>query len=71
MNSFSKGFLRYLGVDDAVVSEYKLKTRTLSSVLGEYLPAGIAIDFMSIDVEGMEIEVLRSNDWLKYSPELF
>ena len=26
------------------------------------------IDFMSIDVEGMDLEVLQSNDWDKYKP---
>lgn len=28
------------------------------------------IDFLSIDVEGFEFEVLRSNDWLKFHPEV-
>ena len=27
------------------------------------------IDFMSIDVEGFEMEVLKSNDWIRYRPE--
>jgi FkbM family methyltransferase len=27
------------------------------------------IDFISIDVEGMEMEVLKSNDWKKYRPQ--
>lgn len=27
------------------------------------------IDFMSIDVEGYEMEVLQSNDWERYIPE--
>lgn len=27
-----------------------------------------AIDFMNIDVEGWEMEVLKSNNWQKYSP---
>ena len=28
------------------------------------------IDFMSIDVEGLDLEVLKGNDWNKYRPEL-
>ena len=28
------------------------------------------IDFISLDVEGYEIEVLKSNDWTKYRPRL-
>ncbi len=28
------------------------------------------IDFMSVDVEGFELEVLKSNDWKKYTPRV-
>lgn len=28
------------------------------------------IDFMSIDVEGMDLDVLKSNNWNKYRPEI-
>ena len=28
------------------------------------------IDFMSIDVEGLDLEVLKSNDWKKYRPSI-
>jgi hypothetical protein len=28
------------------------------------------IDFMNIDVEGHELEVLNSNDWNRYSPTI-
>lgn len=30
----------------------------------------IAIDLMSVDVEGMDLEVLESNDWKKFRPKL-
>jgi len=42
--------------------------RTLASVLDDYLPRETIIDFMSVDVEGLDEEVLRSNDWEKYRP---
>ena len=45
-----------------------IPTRTLASVLDEYLPPGTTIDFMSVDVEGLDEEVLRSNNWEKYRP---
>jgi FkbM family methyltransferase len=45
-----------------------LQNRTLDSVLDMYLPYETKIDFMSIDVEGLDLDVLRSNDWLKYRP---
>ena len=41
---------------------------TLASVLSKHLKSGQKIDFMSIDVEGLDIEVLKSNDWTKFRP---
>lgn len=42
----------------------------LRDVLARHLPAGRKIDFLSIDVEGHDLAVLRSNDWEKYRPEI-
>jgi hypothetical protein len=47
-----------------------LNPRMLKDVLAEYLPSGVQIDFMTIDVEGLDMEVLQSNDWEKYRPEV-
>ena len=47
-----------------------LQTQTLCTLLDEHLPANQKINFLSIDVEGLDLEVLRSNDWNKYSPEI-
>lgn len=48
-------------------TEY-LETRRLSEILDEHLREGQKIDFLSIDVEGFDLEVLKSNDWQKYRP---
>lgn len=48
----------------------KVKVLPLSSVLDQYLSKDQTIDFMSIDVEGLDYEVLRSNDWVKYRPKV-
>ena len=46
----------------------KVKLRTLDSILAE---AGVtAVDFLSIDVEGMELQVLQGLDLEKYAPQL-
>lgn len=48
-----------------------LYTRTLADVLDEHLPADYrdsGIDFLSVDVEGLDLDVLQSNDWSKYRP---
>lgn len=42
----------------------------LRSVLDQYLPSDATIGVMSVDVEGAEMGVLRSNDWTKYRPSI-
>jgi FkbM family methyltransferase len=61
---------------DDKLSQYKiveaidLETRRLDDVLDQYLPKDKVIDFLSIDVEGLDFEVLESNNWNKYKPEV-
>lgn len=47
-----------------------LKIRSLKNVLDQFLPPLQKIDFMSIDVEGLDLEVLQSNDWTRYRPKI-
>ncbi|MBC9914808.1 FkbM family methyltransferase [Chitinophaga varians] len=54
--------------DYQVIDRKTVKTAPLADILDRYLPAGTSIDFISIDVEGMDLEVLRSNNWDKYRP---
>jgi len=45
-----------------------VQTRTLSSILDEFLPKEARITFMTIDTEGNDIRVLQSNNWDRYRP---
>lgn len=51
-----------------IKNERKLKTIKLSTVLENCLPLNQSITFMSIDVEGHDLAVLKSNDFTKYRP---
>ncbi|MFO7962487.1 MAG: FkbM family methyltransferase [Desulfobacterales bacterium] len=42
----------------------------LSNILDRYLEINRMIDFMTIDAEGMDFEVLKSNNWEKYTPRI-
>jgi len=53
-----------------IVETIELEVKKLSDVLDSYLPEGQEIDFLSIDVEGLEVSVLQSNDWDKYLPSV-
>lgn len=50
-------------------AEKYLKCKTMAQVLGEYLPVNQSIDFLSVDTEGYDLKVLKSNNWEKYVPE--
>lgn len=53
-----------------VIDEIKMETATLEQMLEKHLPQGQSIDFLSVDVEGLDLQVLRSNDWSKYRPDV-
>lgn len=53
-----------------IIDKVPVKTKKLSTILGESNLTLDEIDFLSIDVEGLDIEVLESNDWNKFRPEV-
>lgn len=53
-----------------IINAIPIKTKPLSKILDEFLPPQQNIDFMNIDVEGFDLEVLKSNDWNKYRPRI-
>ena len=53
-----------------IIRTEKLKTYTLERILYMHLMPGKKIDFLTIDVEGMDLKVLTSNNWKKYRPTL-
>ena len=53
-----------------LLKKKKLKTLGLEEILDENLKSGQKIDFISIDVEGLDLEVLKSNNWDKYAPRV-
>lgn len=46
-----------------------VRVEPLSKILTDNLPTAQEIDFLSIDVEGLDYKVLRSNDWERFRPE--
>lgn len=53
----------------AIIDQKVVTVKPISQLLDENLRPGQEIDIMDIDVEGMDDEVLRSNDWDKYRPK--
>jgi len=71
LNSFSKELSRARDGKNGyfIKDEIHLSTQLLSTVLDNFLPNGTEIDFLSIDVEGFDLDVLYSNNWEKYKPK--
>ena len=71
LNSFSKELseLRNNEQSEIFIKQViKVNVKPLYKVLDNYLN-GHKIDFLNIDVEGMDLDVLNSNDWSKYRPK--
>ncbi|MDQ7947727.1 MAG: FkbM family methyltransferase [Pedobacter sp.] len=73
LNSFSKEVSERIDQDGSkykIIEKLDIAIMPLSEVLDRHLPANTKIDFMSIDVEGLDFQVLLSNDWNKYKPDV-
>lgn len=72
LNGFSKELSQQRdGLRDYhIIFEKDIETATLKEILGSKLPKDQQIDFLSIDVEGLDFEVLCSNNFEKYRPKV-
>ena len=49
---------------------FEIESLPLSTIFERYLPDSQPIDFLSVDCEGHDLEVLLTNDWDKFRPWL-
>lgn len=72
LSGFSKENSNNVSADHSryVIFAKVIDTLPLREILDRYLPEGQTIDFLSVDVEGLDAEVLESNDWHKYAPDV-
>jgi len=74
LNTFEESnvarFLKFPGIK--LLETRRLKTVSLKETLDIHLPTlgTTEIDFMTVDVEGLDLNVLRSNDWDTYRPKI-
>jgi FkbM family methyltransferase len=68
-NTFSKELAdSYKSNEILFDKKVMVKTMKLESIFNKFLPINKKIDFMTIDAEGFDLEVLESNNWDKYKP---
>lgn len=72
LNGFSKSISeeRNSNTPFQIIKTIQLPVKRLETILDQYMPNNTNISFMSIDVEGLDLEVLKSNNWDKYRPEM-
>lgn len=70
------GFIESFSDDNIAGTEFKktgerqVKTLPLQAILNQNLPENQVISFLSVDVEGLDLQVLESNNWEKYRPKI-
>ncbi len=70
LNTFSADLaFQHDGGIFSIIKRVEIQTVPLWQMLDEHVPAGTKIDLLTIDVEGLDFDVLKSNDWSHYSPE--
>ena len=70
MNTFSKENLSRLHSLDQIKKETQVEVYPLAEILDKYVTAGQKIDLLTVDVEGLDFDVLKSNNWIKYRPSV-
>jgi hypothetical protein len=60
----------FFGNDPGAVVEHSIPVTTLATVCEQHVPEGVTIDFLKIDVEGHEHEVIRGADWSRWRPRI-
>ena len=70
MNTFSYDFLVKHQLDSQILNTFKVPMYSLKEVLDKNLNENDRLDFFDIDVEGFDLEVLKTNDWKKYRPKV-
>lgn len=66
-NTFDKRFAEEY--KDKLIGQTSIKTTKLSNILDQYVNSTI-IDFITVDAEGYDYDILKSNDWQKFRPKV-
>ena len=69
LNTFDPRMAELANKQSKLIKVSKLKTKTLAECLESFVPKNKTIDFLSIDVEGLDEMILRSNNWEKFRPQ--
>lgn len=52
------------------INKIQINVLPLKEIFKQYVPENVTVDFLSIDAEGFDLSILKSNDWIQYRPSL-
>lgn len=70
MNTCSKDFIIKRELESKIIKQINVPLYSLKEILDKNLGKNNRLDFFDIDVEGLDLDVLKSNDWNKYRPKV-
>lgn len=70
MNTLNYASIEKHNLKDKIMRSDKVPIYSLKDILDKNLKLNDRLDFFDIDVEGLDLEVLKSNDWVKYRPKV-
>ncbi len=72
LNTFSKDLVKRHenNTQYHVIGTKEIKVKPLSAILKKHINLDKKIDLLTIDVEGYDLNVLKSNDWLLFRPSV-
>ena len=70
MNTFSHEFIVKNDLEQQIIKNIKIPLKPLKAILDETLNTTDRLDFFDVDAEGLDLEILKTNDWVKYRPKI-
>ncbi|QBN19863.1 FkbM family methyltransferase [Flavobacterium nackdongense] len=70
MNTLNYDFIKLHNLENQIKCIVNVPIYNLKDILDKNILEGDRLDFFDIDVEGFDLEVLKSNDWVKYRPKV-
>jgi len=70
MNTLSIDFIEKKNLSNHIKKIIDVPMYSLEEILDKHLSLGQRLDFFDVDVEGYDLEVLKTNDWEKYRPKV-
>jgi FkbM family methyltransferase len=70
MNTLDFNFIKKHDLVDRIKKTIDVPAFSLKKILDGNINENDRLDFFDIDVEGFDLEVLKTNDWVKYRPKI-